>query len=152
MRPDLVFLLAPSVKFCMPHEAENAIKEGRWPSPSTEREVRRFFFLDLTTEAADQHQLGNTIGPMIVASHLGFEFDCPDPRLVRPEALPGIFHQQITRAARSLSRLDNQIEDWLSEIKQHLTLCDPSGVVIFDDDTTQIMHRLKPKLASEPVS
>lgn len=138
--PDLVFLLAQSVKYIAPTDINELINDilnspdkKAIPQPCTEIELERYFLADLATPPANRHRLGNDIGPLIVAKHLKIPIDFAAINDLPPAALPGIFQQQLLGSRNpAQDRLTpNDIEKLRGDITGKLN---GRRVLIIDDD------------------
>jgi len=133
--PDLLFSMAPSVRVSLPSELDDAVKSRNWAVLSSDAELRRYLMPDLATFEAGRHELGNRIGPMIIASDLKLRSEMSLISISAP-ALTGIFNQQLGAPSNPESRPISSPRDLKEQIRRRLTLHDhgPLGVVVFDDD------------------
>ena len=132
LRPDLTFLLAPSVRFFRPTDfARVATAIEDWPPSALPSELKRFFLGDLARNQANPHELGNRIGPLIIANHLNIPV--PTNRLnlsIPAEALPSLYQQHIEQPA--IDRAEGKaVETAINTVRANL---EGRHIAIFDDD------------------
>lgn len=138
MKPNLRFLLAPSVRHFLPSDFDKACEcalAERLPR-SNETELHRYFLAEMMTDFSSHHHLGNAIGPLIIADHIRLSLpQCTGDKPMQAESLSGIFYQKhkakTHRPMVSSSALRSLKECILTSAQQNATA--NLRVTVFDD-------------------